>query len=111
MADITKVQIETYVGSTIQVQSGPYNNFDFFKPSAAVKIEFDGIPSEEEIRKAWDWMWEEQVVRQAEEMLDFMISAAAKRGLVRDPGAARSVTPLSSEVIETPEPAVGEAYT
>jgi hypothetical protein len=89
-----KVRIGVQLGMTIQVMG-----VDYVKPSAWAEVDFEDIPSEEELKKKWSWLWEQQIGPQAEEMLDMMTQKLTKTvGPYREKDVQRSTS--TSPVVE-----------
>jgi hypothetical protein len=72
-----RIRIGVSVGMTIRVGMG--DSFDFVKPHVHAEVDFDEIPSDEELDERWRWIWETQIAPQSEQLLDLMQSELAKK--------------------------------
>lgn len=45
------------------------------KPSVSCDVSFRGIPSDEDLMGAWDWLWDNQVIPQSDGLLRVIVAA------------------------------------
>lgn len=97
---MAELKIGVQVSATIQMRSGPMSDFDFMKPTVWAELKFENVPTEEELKQQWAWLWESQVAPQAEALLDLMVAEADKREIFRDPDIKRDLKPVTQEDVD-----------
>lgn len=74
MAEIKEVRLNVYLGATIQVEG-----MNWAKPSVSADVKFDGMPTPDQLEKAWHFLWEDQVGPQIETFVEWMKDQIHKR--------------------------------
>lgn len=107
-----RIRIGVQVGATIQVKNGPMGDYDFLKPSAWAEMELSnedllnyeeaGI-LDETIKEKWNYLWEDQVAPQAEQLIDMMMKEASRRGVTRDKDMSSPKQPVKAETAKPVE--------
>jgi len=95
----TRLRIGVDVGVTVQVAPGPGESFgDWLKPRVHAQLDFDGVPNSEVLGESWEWMWNNQVGPQSEELLDLMQRNISKRmmSIYKEADEAPSTPPSSA---------------
>jgi hypothetical protein len=69
VARTVRVRLSVYLGATIEVEGR-----DWIKPAASADVIFESedpseLPTDAELREKWEWLWDRQVLPQADTLI------------------------------------------
>ena len=79
----------------------PGGSMDFVKPTVWADLTFEEIPTEQELKEKWRFLWEDQIGPQYDQLLELMVNESKKRNLVLTREEAIRET---REVLVPPQP-------
>lgn len=87
------------VGFSIQIQG-----MDWLKPTVHCEVDFEEMPTPEQVKEKWDWLWEHGITPASDQLFGLLMSELQRRL-----GAeAQRTTAADRFVPPAPEP--GAAY-